>query len=115
MKKLTVLVLLILASASASALSPSIEVDCCGYLGHWEDYYGGSLVQECPQYNLTEETCKPILESWERTTEWYAGEIDEYARAKDMERLFGAAGVILFAFIIYWVLTRKKKPAKKRR
>ena len=57
-----------LFSISASALSPSLETECCIFLGHEEDVsYGDSLLAQCPEFNLTEEKCEYILEGWKLT------------------------------------------------
>ncbi len=114
MKKILLIVLGVLLSASVFALSTSIEVDCCGYLGHWEDYYGGNLERDCPELNLTEEKCKPIMEGFGKLTTWYAGELEKAAYMRDAKRALIGLGLLLFAFILWRAATRKT-PKKKRK
>ena len=110
--RLIFLLLALLIIPTVFALSPTLEVECCGYLGHWEDSYDERHVTVCPPLNLTKEKCEPIMASFAKLTEWYAGEVQGRAAAREAERLnkiFGAAGIIILALIVWYLLTRKKK------
>jgi len=116
---IVLLVLVTLLSTPVFALPPTMEVECCGYLGHYEDAYDDELVRRCPELNLTEEKCRPILAGFAEITELYGNEL-EARGVKRANRLFGAAATILliflvflFWFIIYRVKMKKFKSRKK--
>jgi len=69
---LLILSFVALLSTSVIALSPTLEQECCFYLGHEEEKFGGYLVEACPELRLTEKKCEPILEGWESAQDDFA-------------------------------------------
>ncbi len=69
---LLILSFIALLSTSVIALSPTLEQECCFYLGHEEEKFGGYLVEACPELRLTEKKCEPILRGWESAQDDFA-------------------------------------------
>jgi len=69
---LLILSLIAILSTSVIALSPTLEQECCFYLGHEEEKFGGYLVEACPELRLTEKKCEPILQGWESAQDDFA-------------------------------------------
>jgi len=73
MKKiLLILSLVAILITSVTALSPTLKQECCFYLGHEDEKFGGYLVEACPEFKLTEKKCKPILAGWESAQDDFA-------------------------------------------